>query len=155
MNMTVAPSGPTATTSAMHLVGNVLWLVLSGVWLFISYVGSGLLMCLTIIGIPFGVQSFKMAVFALWPFGKAVIPSGPPSAGKGCLNILWLLGAGLWLALGHIFFGLLLCITVIGIPFGLQNFKLAQLALWPFGTTVVPLSQVPYGVQPVVVVQQR
>src|SRR6476620_12500065 len=112
----------------MKLLGNILWFLFSGFWLGISYLFFGLLMCVTIIGIPFGLQAFKLAGFSFWPFGKAVVPTGHPSAGRGCLNVLWFLFAGIWLALEHVFFGVIMCVTIIGIPFGVQNFKLAHLA---------------------------
>ena len=124
---------------AGSLLLNLLWFFLSGIWLFISYVGAGVLMCLTIIGIPFGIQSFKLAVFALWPFGRSIIAT--PPAGGGVIriigNILWFVLAGVGLAIGHAMLGLLLCITIIGIPLGVGNFKLIPLALFPFGKTVV------------------
>jgi len=121
----------------MKTVGNVLWFVLAGIWLAISYAVSGLLLCITIIGIPFGVQAFKLAAFALWPFGRHVVrrPAG------GCLeagfNVVWLVLFGWAIFLVHLVAGVLLCITIIGIPFGVQAFKLSALALWPFGREVV------------------
>ena len=103
-----------------------------------SGVSHSLLMMITIIGIPFGMQTLKMAALALWPFGKEV-RSGERSG--GCLyvlmNILWIFLGGIWISLSHLGFGLLLCITIIGIPFGLQHFKLAGLALTPFGKDIV------------------
>jgi uncharacterized membrane protein YccF (DUF307 family) len=123
---------------AGSLVLNLLWFFLSGIWLFISYVGSGIVMCLTIIGIPFGIQSFKLAMFALWPFGRSVV-AAPANTGPLSTigNILWFVLAGVWLAIGHALLGLLLCITIIGIPLGVGNFKLIPLALFPFGKTIV------------------
>ncbi len=123
---------------AGSLLLNILWLLLSGIWLFIAYVISGIVMCITIIGIPFGLQSFKLAGFALWPFGRSVIDQ-PRGTGALSLigNILWILLSGFWLAVGHLVLGVLLCITIIGIPLGLGNFKLAPLALMPFGKQIV------------------
>jgi uncharacterized membrane protein YccF (DUF307 family) len=118
-------------------IGNVLWLVLAGVWLAIAYALAGLVLCITIIGIPFGVQAFKLAAFSLWPFGRRVVrrPDG------GCLevgfNVVWLVLFGWEIFLGHLVAGALLCITIIGIPFGIQAFKLSVLALWPFGREIV------------------
>jgi len=124
---------------AGSLLLNLLWFFLSGIWLFISYVGAGIVMCITIIGIPFGIQSFKLAVFALWPFGRSVIVTHPTGGGAMRIigNILWFVLAGVGLAVGHALLGLLLCITIIGIPLGIGNFKLIPLALFPFGKQVV------------------
>jgi len=122
----------------VRVIGNVLWLLFCGLWLAVGYGLSGLVLCLTIVGIPFGVQAFKLAEFTLWPFGRSVVDA--PDAG-GCLsvvfNVLWLLLFGWELFVGHLVSGLLLCATVIGIPFGIQAFKLSILALWPFGRIVV------------------
>lgn len=122
----------------MKILGNIIWLLFGGILIFFEYLVSGLLLCITIIGIPFGLQVFKLAFVALWPFGKK-IENNPSST--GCLytimNIIWLLCGGIWIALSHVVIGLLLAITVIGIPFAIQHFKLAGLALTPFGKTVV------------------
>jgi uncharacterized membrane protein YccF (DUF307 family) len=122
----------------LRTVGNLLWLVFSGFWLAIGYGLSGVALCLTIVGIPFGLQAFKLASFTLWPFGRRVVDVPTPS---GCLtvffNVLWLFLFGWELFLGHLATGLLLCVTVIGIPFGVQAFKMSVLALWPFGRVVV------------------
>jgi uncharacterized membrane protein YccF (DUF307 family) len=119
-------------------VGNVVWFVFAGVWLAIAYLVAGVTQCLTVIGIPFGVQSFKLAGFALWPFGRVVVQLPTAGSGVSCLgNVIWFVLSGLWLAIAHVFFGLLLCVTIIGIPFGVANFKLAGLALVPFGKTIV------------------
>ena len=122
----------------LKVIGNILWFVLAGIWMAIGYVVSGVIMCITIIGIPFGVQSFKLAGYALWPFGRTVVYRTDRDEALSCLgNIIWLLLAGIWLAIGHVITGVLLCITIIGIPFGVASFKLAGLALTPFGKTVV------------------
>ncbi len=121
----------------MRIVGNVLWLIFAGIWLAFGYALSGLILCITIIGIPFGIQAFKLAGLTLWPFGRSVART----ANGGCLevvfNIVWLVFFGWELFLLHIFTGVLLCVTIIGIPFGIQAFKLSMLALWPFGHSVV------------------
>lgn len=123
---------------AGSVVLNVLWLVLSGFWLFLGYVLAGIVQCITVIGIPFGIQSFKLAVFALWPFGRSVVARPGGSTSLSVVgNVLWLLLSGIWLALGHAVLGVLLCITVIGIPLGVGNLKLIPLALWPFGKVIV------------------
>jgi uncharacterized membrane protein YccF (DUF307 family) len=120
-------------------VGNILWLILAGIWLAIGYTVAGLVMCITIIGIPFGIQAFKLAGFVLWPFGRKVVPKSEALRVLDIVfNVLWLLLFGWGLFLASIGAGLLLCITIIGIPFGIQAFKLSLLAMWPFGSTVVP-----------------
>lgn len=117
---------------------NLLWLVFGGILIAIEYIAASVLLMITIIGIPFGMQTLKMAGLALWPFGKEV-RSGERAG--GCLyvlmNVLWILLGGIWICLSHLLFGLFLCITIIGIPFGIQHFKLASLALTPFGKDIV------------------
>jgi uncharacterized membrane protein YccF (DUF307 family) len=122
----------------MNILGNLIWLLFGGLFIAIEYLVSSILLCITIVGIPFGIQTLKLAQLALWPFGKEIRYSGN---GFGCLstimNIIWLLFGGLWICLSHISFGIILCITIVGIPFGLQHFKLATLALTPFGREIV------------------
>lgn len=122
----------------MRLLGNLIWLVFGGVFIAIEYVISSFLLMITIIGIPFGLQTLKLAVLALWPFGTTHVTT---ENATGCLstimNILWLLVGGIWIALSHALFGLFFYITIIGIPFGRQHFKLASIALSPFGKDVV------------------
>ena len=117
---------------------NILWLLLGGIFTAVEYVVSSLAMMITIVGIPFGIQTLKLSLLALCPFGKRVEPT--PQSG-GCLtilmNILWVLIGGIWISLSHLMFGILLCITIVGIPFGRQHFKLAGLALAPFGKRIV------------------
>jgi uncharacterized membrane protein YccF (DUF307 family) len=122
----------------MGTLGNLIWLIFGGFLVFLEYMVAGFLLCITIIGIPFGIQAFKLAMLALWPFGKTIvlIPGNP-----GCLstimNILWLFIGGIWIALTHLIFGILLGITIIGIPWAKQHFKLVSLALTPFGREIV------------------
>ncbi len=122
----------------MRFVGNLLWVILGGWLVWLEYVVAGLLLCLTIIGIPFGLQSFKLAGLALWPFGKD-IKNNPTSLGGGAIgllmNILWFFLAGIWISLSHIGLALGMAVTIIGIPFAIQHVKLALLALTPFGKT--------------------
>ena len=122
----------------MGCLMNVLWLVFCCILTAVEYMIASLLMMITIVGIPFGMQTMKMAGLAPWPFGKEV-RSGERSG--GCLyilmNVLWIFLGGIWICLSHLGFGVLLCITVIGIPFGMQHFKLAALALAPFGKDIV------------------
>lgn len=119
----------------MNFLGNLIWLIFGGLVGAISWFLAGCLWCVTIIGIPVGLQCFKIAGLSLWPFGKQVVYSN--SSMSLLVNIIWLIVSGLPLAIGHFISGLLLCITIIGIPFGRQSFKLAQLALMPFGARVV------------------
>lgn len=128
----------------MKILLNVLWFLLSGLWMALAYVFAGLLMAFTIIGMPFAIQSFKLAGFALWPFGRVVIPRpGADVALSTIGNFLWFILAGWWLALGHVFSGLLLFLTIIGIPFGVASFKLAGLSLVPFGKQIVNRESLP------------
>lgn len=121
----------------MSIIGNIIWLIFGGILIALEYFISSILLCLTIIGIPFGLQTLKLGILALWPFGSRIIHK---ENAHGCLsvfmNILWFFLDGIWIFLSHIAFGVLLCITLIGIPFGLQHFKLASLALTPFGHEV-------------------
>jgi uncharacterized membrane protein YccF (DUF307 family) len=134
----VPPNPPGEPGSALRLIGNILWLILGGLWMAIAYVIAGLLMFVTIIGIPFGVQAFKLAGFSLWPFGRMMIKKSQPRTGSLIGNVLWFIFAGLWLALGHLLSALLFAITIIGIPFAIVSLRLAEAALFPFGREVVP-----------------
>ncbi len=124
----------------MKTIGNILWLLLVGWHTAVAWLVVGLLLCLPIITIPFAVQCFKFAAFTFWPFGRAAVRSTDTPGASLIGNILWLL-PGLLLALGYFLGGLLLCITIIGIPFGLQAFKFAGLALHPFGRIIVTRDQ--------------
>lgn len=119
----------------MGCLGNILWFLFGGLFLGLGWCVTGVLWCLTLIGIPVGVQCFKLAGMAFWPFGKEVVHSG--GTGSFLLNLLWLLGGGLILALESAMAGIPLCVTIIGIPFGKQCFKLAKLSLMPFGAEII------------------
>jgi uncharacterized membrane protein YccF (DUF307 family) len=120
---------------------NILWLILAGFWLAIAYLLAAGLMFITIIGIPFAVQAVKLAVYALWPFGKTLIPSAGRHKGLSAIaNVLWFILAGWWLALPHLLTGVVLCLTIIGIPLGVASFKMAGAALVPFGKEIVSTS---------------
>lgn len=121
----------------MRVIGNILWIILGGLAIAISWTLIGLFLCITIIGIPLGVQAFKMAGLTLTPFGKTVQYGG--GVGSTLANILWVVLVGWWMALGYLGAGVLNCITIIGIPFGIQSFKMAKLALWPFGAQIYSL----------------
>ena len=122
----------------MNLIGNIIWVVFGGLLLSLGYLFGGLVLCLTIVGIPFGVQIMRLGMFALWPFGCEVKPTDNV---MGCLpvlmNVLWIIFGGIEVALTHLTLGVAFCITIIGIPFGLQHFKLMMYSLLPFGHRVV------------------
>ncbi len=119
----------------MNTLGNILWLILGGLELAVAWAIIGIVLCITIVGIPFGIQAFKMAGLTLTPFGKSVVYGG--GVGSLLANIIWVVLVGIWMAIGYVIAGVLNCITVIGVPFGIQSFKMAKLALWPFGAQVM------------------
>ncbi len=123
----------------MRTLLNIIWLVLCGFWMALGYAVAGVICCILVITIPFGIASFRIASYALWPFGRTVIRK--PTAGTASMigNIIWLIVAGVWLAIGHITTGILLCLTVIGIPLGIANFKLIPVSLLPLGAEIVPI----------------
>jgi uncharacterized membrane protein YccF (DUF307 family) len=133
---------PPAEGGVVRTLGNLLWLVLAGLWLAIGYLAAGVANCLTIIGIPFGIAAFKLAGYALWPFGRAVIRDPHRDAALSAIgNVLWFVLGGVWLALAHLLLGVVLCLTIIGIPLGVASMKMARLALTPFGHRVVDVHE--------------
>ncbi|AZM54856.1 YccF domain-containing protein [Streptomyces sp. WAC 01529] len=125
----------------MKTILNVIWLVLCGFWMFLAYLLAGVLLCVTIIGIPFGLASFRIGRYALWPFGYTTVDRRDAGAPSFVGNVLWLVLAGWWLAIGHIVTGFLLCVTIIGIPLGVANFKLIPVSLLPLGREIVRTDQ--------------
>jgi uncharacterized membrane protein YccF (DUF307 family) len=122
----------------MRFIGNIIWLLFGGIITAIEYLVASVVMMLTIIGIPFGIQTLKLAGLALWPFNKKIVyKEGQPGCLSTFMNILWILTGGIWISLSHILFGVLLGITIIGIPWAKQHFKLAGLAIAPFGKDFV------------------
>lgn len=121
----------------MRLILNVIWLVLSGFWLAVGYVIAGLICFILIITIPFGIASFRLAGFSLWPFGRELIDRRDAGLASGIGNVIWMIVAGWWLALAHLVSGIALCLTIIGIPLGWANFKLIPAALLPLGKEIV------------------
>lgn len=121
----------------MRTLLNIIWFALSGIWLWIAYTLAGIICCLLIVTIPWGIASFRMANYAVWPFGREVVDK--PNAGLGALlgNVIWVVVAGWWLALTHIVTGLALCVTIVGIPLGVANFKLISVSLMPLGKQIV------------------
>lgn len=123
----------------MSVLGNIIWLVFGGFFMALEYLVSGFLLCCTIIGIPFGLQVFKIGLVALLPFSQTtVVEDGSRSCLEIIMNVIWFFIGGIWIALSHLGWGLLFCITIVGIPFGIQHFKLMRVALFPFGRTVIP-----------------
>lgn len=122
----------------MNFIANIIWVIFGGLIISLGYIFGGIVLCLTIIGIPFGVQVMRLGMFALWPFGGEVVPTQNP---MGCLslllNVIWIIFGGIEVALAHLAMGVVFCVTIIGIPFGLQHFKLMIWALLPFGHNVV------------------
>ena len=122
----------------MNTLGNLVWLIFGGFLAALGYLIGGIVLCLTIVGIPFGLQCFKLAELVLWPFGRQVVSN---TRDQGCLgticNLIWILFGGWYTALMHIIWGIILCITIIGIPWGKQHFKLIEISLMPFGKTVI------------------
>jgi uncharacterized membrane protein YccF (DUF307 family) len=126
----------------MRTLLNIIWLILSGLWLAIGYAVAGVVMCLLIITIPFGLQSFKLAGYSLWPFGRMVVKKPTAGAGSVLGNVLWLILCGWELAILHIFAALLLAVTIVGLPLAYANLKLVPVALWPFGREIVNANEV-------------
>lgn len=121
----------------MNILLNIIWIVFGGLMIAIEYAISSVVMMITIIGIPFGLQTMKLAILALWPFGTDISnESWPSGCLAGIMNVIWWFVGGLAIALTHLGWGLLFCITIVGIPFGVQHFKLMKLALLPFGKSV-------------------
>jgi uncharacterized membrane protein YccF (DUF307 family) len=124
----------------MRLILNILWLVFgSGIALAIGYGIAALICFVLIITIPFGVASLRLAVYSLWPFGRTIVTKPSAGVASGVANVLWIIFAGWWLALTHILAGVALCVSLIGIPFGIANFKLVPAALWPLGREIVDI----------------
>jgi uncharacterized membrane protein YccF (DUF307 family) len=122
----------------LRLILNVIWLVLCGIWMAIAYVLAGLVAFVLIITIPFGIAAFRIAGYVLWPFGRTI--ERRPGSGVPSLigNIIWVVLFGWWLAVGHLVTGFLLCLTIIGIPLGIANFKIIPITLVPLGVRIVP-----------------
>ncbi len=121
----------------MNLLGNIIWLLFGGLLISLEYFLAGILSCITIVGIPFGLQLFKLGILSLLPFGKQVKYSEQaPGCINALLNIIWIFTGGILICLEHLLFGIILSITIVGIPFGLQHFKMMTLAFTPFGKRV-------------------
>jgi len=125
-------------TNTVKLVLNLIWLVFCGIWMAIAYVIAAVICFILIITIPFGIASLRIANYVLWPFGRTIEPRRDAGIGSLLGNIIWILLAGWWLALGHLVTGVLLCLTIIGIPLGIANFKIIPISLTPLGVQIAP-----------------
>jgi uncharacterized membrane protein YccF (DUF307 family) len=126
---------------AVRTILNIIWLILSGFWLFVGYVVAGIVLCVLIVTIPWGIASFRIAAYALWPFGRTVVQKQTSGAWAFIGNVIWVILAGWWLALAHIVSGIALCITIIGIPMGIADFKMIPVSLAPLGKEIVSTRQ--------------
>jgi uncharacterized membrane protein YccF (DUF307 family) len=123
----------------MRPILNLIWLILCGWWMSLLYVLAGLICLVLIITIPFGIAAFRIAGYVLWPFGRQIEPRSDAGAGSAIGNIIWIILIGWWLAIGHLVSGVLLCLTIIGIPLGLANFKIIPISLMPLGVRISPV----------------
>jgi len=122
----------------MRVILNIIWLVFAGLWLAIGYLIAALVCFVLIITIPFGLAALRIAMYALWPFGRKVVRRDDAGVASGIGNVLWLILFGWWLALGHLITGIAMCLTIIGIPLGLADFKMIPVSLLPLGREIVP-----------------
>ena len=129
----------------MRILLNVIWLVFGGFWLALGYFAAGIICCILIITIPFGIAAFRIGIYALWPFGKTVVDK--PTAGVGSMigNVIWVIIAGIWLAIGHIVTAVTMAITIIGIPLAVANLKMIPISLMPLGKEIVDVDRVNYA----------
>lgn len=121
----------------MRVILNILWLILGGFWLALGYFAAGILCCILIITIPFGIASFRIGVYALWPFGKTVVEKPTSGVASVVGNVIWLIVAGVWLAIGHLVSAIAMAITIIGIPLAIANLKMIPISLMPLGKDIV------------------
>jgi uncharacterized membrane protein YccF (DUF307 family) len=129
----------------LRFLGNVIWLLLAGLPLALGYALAGVIACLLIVTIPFGIASFRLALYTLWPFGQAIVDRPDAGAASVVGNVLWFLVAGWWLALSHVLLGIAFLVTIIGIPFGIASLKMAYLAVFPLGKEIVPAEAARYA----------
>lgn len=122
----------------MRVIGNVIWLLFGGLWLALGYALAGLICFILVVTAPFGIAAFRIASFTLWPFGRVLVRRSGAGSASTAGNVIWMVFAGWWLALGHIVTGIAQCVTVIGIPLGLANFKLIPVTMTPLGRVIVP-----------------
>jgi len=127
----------------MRTIGNIIWLILAGWWLAVAYAVTGIVMFILIITIPFGIAAFRLAGYALWPFGRTIVSKPTAGVMSGIGNVIWFLLAGWWIALGQVIAGVGMCILIITIPWGIASFKMAGAALFPLGKEIVPIGDRP------------
>ncbi len=132
----------------MRTLLNIIWLVFGGLWLFLGYALAGVLLCLLVVTIPLGLAAFRMASYALWPFGRAVVRRPEAGAGSVILNVVWIVLAGWWLALGHVSTAVAQALTIVGIPLAVANLKMVPVSLVPFGADIVRAADLPPGQRP-------
>lgn len=132
----------------MRALLNIIWLVFGGFWLALGYILAGILACILIITIPFGIASFRMAGYALWPFGRTVVRRPDAGAGSAIGNVIWFIIAGVWLAIGHVTTAAAQAVTIVGIPLAVANLKMIPVTCVPFGKDIVDSRMVPAGAQP-------
>ncbi|MGI5486938.1 YccF domain-containing protein [Microtetraspora malaysiensis] len=129
----------------MRTLLNVIWLIFAGVWLALGYVVAGIICCILIITIPFGIASFRIAAYALWPFGRTVVRDPEAGVMSAIGNVIWLIFAGIWLAIGHIVTAIPLFVSIIGIPLGIANLKMIPVSLLPLGARIVDVDNQYYS----------
>ncbi|HET7821479.1 MAG TPA: YccF domain-containing protein [Ornithinibacter sp.] len=132
----------------MRTLLNIIWFVFGGLWLALGYALAGVVFCILIITIPLGVASFRMARYALWPFGRAVVPKEGAGAGAVVLNVVWIVLAGWWLAVMHVVTAVAQAITIVGIPLAIANLKMVPISLVPYGKRIVRTAELPPGERP-------
>jgi uncharacterized membrane protein YccF (DUF307 family) len=122
----------------MRLLLNIVWLVFGGFVLVLGYLAAGIICCLLVVTIPFGVAAFRIAGYALWPFGRTVVDRHDAGLGSAIGNVIWVVFAGIWITIGHLVAGVVFCVTIIGIPIGMAHFKMMPVSLMPLGKEIVP-----------------
>ena len=131
----------------LSAVLNVIWLVFGGIWLAAGYALAGIICCLLIVTIPFGIASFRIALYALWPFGRTVVDRGRVGAMSTIGNVIWILVAGIWIAIGHVLTAIPMFVSIVGIPLGVANLKMIPISLMPLGKEIVPSNHYMPGVR--------
>ncbi|QXQ09480.1 YccF domain-containing protein [Paeniglutamicibacter sp. Y32M11] len=127
--------------NTLSIVLNIIWLVFGGIWLSIGYMAAGIICCILIVTIPFGIASFRIALYALWPFGRTVVDRGRVGAFSTIGNVIWVLVAGIWIAIGHVLTAIPMFVSIVGIPLGIANLKMIPISLMPLGKVIVPSTQ--------------
>ena len=147
----MVPGVPATKLGSMRLLLNIIWFIFGGIWLALGYVVFGIIACIFIITIPAGIASFRMANYALWPFGRTVVRKTHGGSGLSAVsNGLWFLIAGVWLAIGHITTAAAQAVTIIGIPLAIANVKMIPVTCFPFGKEIVDSNRIPVGYEPMI-----